>query len=159
MWYTWIVHPSEKLWPFEFLHSFCCSISCISICEAPESDIRVKSYDHLNSFIASVVQFLASRYVKGLNRTSDWKVMTIWISRELPLFNYEHLDILRAWVGPPCEKLWPFRSLWYPKEVTAPAPIAKERLNWTKGSSSSGIWKWRKNRVKAKHENQHELNM
>ena len=88
MWYTWIVHPSEKLWPFEYLESFRCSISCISICEAPESDIRVKTYDHFNFPRASVVQFRASRYIKRLNRTSVRKVITIWISRELPLFNF-----------------------------------------------------------------------
>jgi len=111
MWYTWIGHPSQKLWPFEFLHSFRCSISCISICEAPESDIRVKSYDHLNFSRAFVVQFRASRYIMRLNRTSVWKVMTIWISRELPLFNYERLVILYAWIGPSCEKLWPFEFL------------------------------------------------
>ena len=81
MWHTRIGHLSEKLWPFEFLESFCCSISSVSICDAPESDIRQKSYDHLNLSIASVVQFRASRYVMHLNRTFVWKVMTIWISR------------------------------------------------------------------------------
>ena len=110
-WYTRIGHPSEKLCPFEFLHSFRCSISCISICEATESDIRVKTYDHFNFTRASVVQFRASRYIKSLNRTSMWKVLTILISRDLPLFNFEHLDILCTWIGHPCEKLWPFEFL------------------------------------------------
>jgi len=105
---TWIRPPCEKLWPFEFRESFRCSISNISICDAPESDLRVKSFDHLSFSRASVVQFRASLYVIRLNRTSEWKVMTIWISRELPLFNFERVGILCAWIWPPCEKLWPF---------------------------------------------------
>jgi len=96
MWYAWIGHPSEKLSPFEFVGSFCCLISSVLICDAPESDIRVKSYGHFNFSRVSVVQFLASRYVMRLNRTSESKFMTIWISREFPLFNFERLDILCA---------------------------------------------------------------
>jgi len=93
---AWIGHPSEKLWSFELLKSFDCSISNVSIYYAPESDIRFKSYDHLNFSRASVVQFLAFQYIMRLKLTSVWKVMTIWISRELPLFNFERLDILCA---------------------------------------------------------------
>jgi len=111
MWCAWIGHLSEKLWPFEFLESFRSSISSVSICNAPESDIRVKSYDHLNCSRASIFQFLASRYVMRLNRIFELKVMTIWISWELLLFNYERLDILCSWTRPPCEKLWPFEFL------------------------------------------------
>ena len=111
MWCAWIGHPNEKLWPFEYLKSFHCSILNVSIYYAPESDIRVKSYDLLNISRASVVQFRASQYIMHLNPTSVWKVMTIWISRELPLFNFECLDILCAWIGHPCEKLWPFEFL------------------------------------------------
>jgi len=74
----------------------------------PELNIRVKSYDHSNLSRASVVQFRASRWIMSSNRTSEWKVMTIWISRELPLFNFERLDILFPRIGHPCEKLWPF---------------------------------------------------
>ena len=85
---AWIEHPCEKLWPFGFLGSLHCSISSVSIYYAPESDLRVKSYDHLNFSRVSVVQFQASRYIMRLNRTSEWKVMTIWISRVLPLFNF-----------------------------------------------------------------------
>jgi len=75
---------------------------------ALESDIRVKSYDHLNFTRDSVVQFQGSGYIMRLNRTSEWKVMTIWICRELPFFNFERLDILYAWIGHLSEKLWPF---------------------------------------------------
>jgi len=108
---AWIEPPCEKLWPFEFLESFCCFISCVLIYYAPESNLRVKSYDHLNFTRASVVQFRASRYIMRLNQTSEWKVMTIWISREHPLLNFVRLDILCAWIGPPCEKLWPLEFL------------------------------------------------
>jgi len=108
---AWIGPLSETLWPFEFLESFRRSISRVSISYAPESDLRVKSYDHLKCSRASIVQFRASRYIMRLNLTSVWKVMTIWISRELPLFNFKRLDILCAWIGPPSEKLWPFEML------------------------------------------------
>ena len=33
------------------------------------------------------------------------------ISQELPLFNFERLDILCAWIGSPSENLWPFEFL------------------------------------------------
>jgi len=108
---AWIWPPCEKLWPFVLLKSFHCSISSVSIYYAPESDHRVKSYDHLNFSIASIVQFRVSRYIMRLNRTSEWKVMSIWISWELPLFNFECLDILCTWIWPLCEKLWPFELL------------------------------------------------
>jgi len=99
------------LWPFEFLENFRCSISSVLIYYALELDFRVISYDYLNFSRASVVQFHASRYIMRPNRTSVWKVMTIWISRELPLFNFMHLDILCARIGLPFEKLWPFEFL------------------------------------------------
>ena len=99
---------SEKLWPFEFLDNIHCSISRVSIYYAPESDFRVNGYDHLNFARASVVEFWASRYIIRLNRTSEIKVMTIWKSRALPMFNFECLDILCALIGHRSVKLWPF---------------------------------------------------
>jgi len=93
--------PSLKKWHFEFLKSFRCSISGVSIYYVPESDLRVNSYDHLNISRASVVQLRASLYVMRLNRTSEWKVMTIWIFQELPLLNFGRRDILCAWIRPP----------------------------------------------------------
>ena len=106
--YAWIRPQCEKLWPFEFPESFHFSFSSVSICDAPESDIRVKSFDHLNFSRAFIVQFRASRYVLRPNRRSVWKVMTIWSSQKLPLFNFERLNILCAWIGYPSEKLWPY---------------------------------------------------
>jgi len=108
---AWIGLPCDKLWPFEFLKRCCCPISSISIDYAPESDVYLKSYDHLNFSRASVVQFRASRYIMRQNRTSVWQVMTILISREHSLFNFERLDILCVWIGLPCDKLWPFEFL------------------------------------------------
>ena len=91
---AWIRLPCDKLRPFDFLESHRCSISSVSVYYAPETDFRVTCYDQLNFSRASVVQFQASWYSMHLNQTTVWKVMTIWISRELPLFNFERLDIL-----------------------------------------------------------------
>ena len=108
---AWIGPPCDKLWPFEFLDIFYRSISSVSICDEPESDLRVKSYDHLNFSSASVVQFRTSRHVMCLNWTSVCKVMTILISRDRPLFNFEGLDILCAWIANMSGKLGPFEFL------------------------------------------------
>ena len=72
------IHPTQKLWPFEFSESF-------------------------------RVQFQVSRYIMCLNRTSEWNVLTIWISREPPLFIFERLDIAWAWHIHPSEKLSLFK--------------------------------------------------
>ena len=104
-----IGHPCEKLWQFEFLESFRRLISCVSIYYKPQSDICVKSYDHLNFSRASVVQFRESRYIMSPNRTSVWEDRTIWISREPLLFNFERLNIL--WIAHPSERLWAFEFL------------------------------------------------
>jgi len=42
-----------------------------------------------------------------MNRTSDWNVMTVWISLELLFFNFEHLHISCASIAHPCQKWWP----------------------------------------------------
>ena len=65
---------------------------------APVSDFHVTIYEHLNFSRAFVVQFQRSRYIMRLNRTSVRKVTTIWISRELPIFNCERLNLLSAWI-------------------------------------------------------------
>jgi len=106
-----IGHPCEKLWSFEFLESFRCWISSVSIYFNPESDLSVNSYNHLNLTRAFVVQFRVSLYVMRLYWTFELNVMTIWISQELPLFNSERLDMWFAWIGHPCETLWPFEFL------------------------------------------------
>ena len=74
---AWIGSSIEKLWPFEFLENFHCSIPSFSIYYPLESDLCVISCDHLNFSTTSVVDFRASLYVSRLNRTSEIKVMTI----------------------------------------------------------------------------------
>ena len=108
---AWIGHASEKLWSFEFFENIRCSISSVSIRYTPETNMQVKSYDQLNFSRKSIVKFRASQYVMRLNRTCEWKVMTVWLSRELPSFNFECLDTLCAWIGHASEKLWPFEFL------------------------------------------------
>ena len=102
---AWNGLPCEKLWQFEFLECFRCSISSVSIFFSPESDIRVISYDHLNFSTSFGVQFQASIYIMRLNRTFIWKVMTIWVFRKFALFNFECRDMWCAWIGHPIEKL------------------------------------------------------
>ena len=62
---------------------------------------------HLNFSRASNDQFLEPRYIMHLNRTPEWKVLTSWISREPPLYNFDCLDILYPRIRHPCENLWP----------------------------------------------------
>jgi len=143
-------------------------ISSVSIYYGTQSDIWVKSYCCLNLLWTSVFncerlhilrdtighpsqkllsfefvqcfyfQLRASRYTTGHNRTSELKVIVVWICSELlfsissvsifygalsdirvksycrliflraSLFNYERLDILRDTIGHPSKKLWSF---------------------------------------------------
>jgi len=106
-----IGHPCENLWPLKFAESFRCSISSVSIYYFPESDIRVKTYDHSNFSIAFVVQFRVSRWVMSPNRTFVWKVMNIQTCREVPLINFVRLDILCPQIEHPSERLWSFEFL------------------------------------------------
>jgi len=71
----------------------------------------VKCYEHWIFSRASEVQFWTSGYIMRLNRTSVWQVMTIWISREHPLLDFDRLDTLCAWIGLLCDKLWPYEFL------------------------------------------------
>ena len=79
----WIGHASEKLGPFEFLENIRCSISSVSICYAPESDIRVKSYDHLHFQHVELWKQGKGYFSKSLGSTSkrhyfEIPVMPIW---------------------------------------------------------------------------------
>ena len=132
-------HTCEKLGPSEFLESIRCLILSVLIYDAPESDIRVKSYDHLNFSRASAVQFQASWYIMRPNRTSVWNVMTIWISRELPSFNFERHDILCARIGRPCETLWPL-NFSRASIFQFQASRYVMRLNWTSEWNVMTIW-------------------
>ena len=86
-----------------------CSISSVSIYYALESDIQVKSYDHLNFSRASVVQFWASGNIMGLNH-----IVKSYGHLNLPrafMFNFKCLNILRARIRDSIEMLWPFELL------------------------------------------------
>ena len=54
-----------------------CTILRVSIYYEPESEIQVKSYDHLNFLRVSVVDFRASRYIMDLTYTPESNVMTV----------------------------------------------------------------------------------
>jgi len=94
-----------------------CLISRILIYYAPESNIWVKIYYHFNFSRASFVQFQEHQYIIGLNRTSESKVMTIWIcwalwclilrisiyyalESDLHVKSYDNLNFSRAYVVP-----------------------------------------------------------
>ena len=126
----------KAIWIFLLLP---CTISKISMHYGPESDIRDKGYDRLNFWRASIDQFRASRYIMHLNQTSEWKVMTIWISRDLPLFNCECLDI--SWVSTihPSQHIWLFEfaqsfgvQFWASRYITG--------LNQTSKSKVMAVW-------------------
>ena len=125
-----IIHLSQKLWPFEFAESFCgqfqgsrymmhvnWTFKWRNIAIRISQKLPLFNFEHLDISWASIIhssqklwpfefaesfrsQFQGSRYMMRLNWTSKWKVMTIWISRELSMFNSERLDILCAWIGP-----------------------------------------------------------
>ena len=65
-----------------------CSISSVSIYYAPESEIWVKSYDHLNLSRASIVHFLASRNNMGSH---------IHLSQKLWLFEFSRSFRVQFW--------------------------------------------------------------
>ena len=105
---AWIRHPSEKLWPFEFLERFRCSLSSVQIYHGPRTYTRVKSYSCLNFAGSFRVKFRASWYIMRLNQTFEWNVMTILIYRELLLFNFERIDISWASNIHLTQRWWPF---------------------------------------------------
>ena len=132
-----IIHPSQKLWPLEFSKSFLVQfrgsqyitrlkltsewkfMTILIVRELPLFNFKrldiswasiIYPSQKLTSFEFSetfLVQFWLSRYIMSLNRTSERKVMTIWITRELPLFNFERLDITCASIIHPTQKLKP----------------------------------------------------
>jgi len=108
---TRIGHPCKKLWPFKYLECFRYAFSSVSIYYVPQFRHLCKKLWPFEFSRVSVVQFRASGWVMFVNQTSVWKVMIIRISRELPLFNFECLDILCPKFRHPCEKLWPFEFL------------------------------------------------
>ena len=136
---AWIGHSSEKLWPFELLESFCCSFFV-------RLDISLASHIHLSQKLwlfefpeSFRIQFLVSRYIMRRHRTSDWKVMTIWISRELLLFIFERLEISWASHIHPSQKFWPIK---FAKGFRVQFRTSRYmlRLNWTSKWKVLTIW-------------------
>ena len=70
--------------------------------------IRMVITFHSNVRVGDII-YRDARNIMSPNRTSEWKVMTIRISRELALLNFERLDILCPRIGHPCENLWPLK--------------------------------------------------
>ena len=88
-----------------------CWISRVSIYDARESTIRMKSYTKLNFSRTSIVQFWASRYIMGIDHTVVSKVMGIWIFWAISLFNFDRLVISWASIIHTSQKLWSFEFL------------------------------------------------
>ena len=133
-----IIHSSQNLWLFEFPESFrvqfrgslymmhvnrtskwkvidiwitwelplinfvLLDISWVSIIHSSQ---KLWPFEFVESFH---VEFRWSRYMMHINQTSEWKVIPIWISRELPLFNFVRLDISWASIIHSSQNLWPF---------------------------------------------------
>jgi len=109
IWWALHIHPSQKLWPFEYTESFVFNflrldILCARIVDPSESS------DHLNFSIASMVHFRASQNIMGLSNIHESNVMAIWILWAF-VYNFERLDILCTSIGHPSEMLWPFEFL------------------------------------------------
>ena len=88
----------------------------LSLCNFEHLDILRPKFGHPCEKLwpfefsrASVVQFRASRWVMSVNQTSVWKVMIIRISRELPLFYFECIDIL---CSPIQTSVWKVMTIW-----------------------------------------------
>jgi len=82
---AWIAVLIEKLWPFQFLESFRCSISSVSIYFLPKSHFRVKSYGHLNLPSISLFNF------------QELNILCTWIEHPSEkLWPYEFLESFRC---------------------------------------------------------------
>ena len=114
----WIGLPCEKSWPsgwkvmtigisrelslfnFERLDLLCSWIGILREMLLP--------FEFLKSFYCSISSVL----INYVAESDIWiKSYAISISRDDPLFNFEHLNILCPKIRHPCEKLWPFKFL------------------------------------------------
>ena len=115
------------------------------------------------------IQFWTSRYIMGLNRTSETKVITVWIWQGHPssilrvavyygpqsdiwvksygclilprasLSNFKRVDILLASIGHPCQKLWPLE---FSQDILINFLASQYfmGLNWTSESKVMAQW-------------------
>jgi len=131
--------PESKVMAVWICRELPCLISSVLIYYTPETDIPVKSNDHLNFSRASVVHFRAPRYIMGLKHTPEPKVMVVRICRELPcsissvsiyyapeldirVKSNDHLNFLRA-------SVFHFRESWYIMGLTH-TPESKVMVVW-----------------------------
>ena len=97
---------------------------------------KLSPFEFVESFCCLIS---SARYVMRLNRTSELKVMAIWISRELPVFNFERLDKWCTRIGHSCEKLGPLEFLEsFVVQYRASQYIM--RLNWSYEWKFKTIW-------------------
>ena len=138
---AWIRHPSEMLWPFEFLESFRCSFFSVLIYHGNHTNTRVRSdgrlnlprpfafnFQHLDILCAWIerpnemlwkFEFLESFHcsvssVSICHRPHTYTRVKYYGRLNFlksSVFNFERFDILCAWIGDPSEKLWPFEFL------------------------------------------------
>ena len=139
--WAWIRHHSQKLWPIEFLESFCCSFSSGSIYHGPHTYTRVKSYVRLNLPRAFVFNFdrfdilcawienpsemllpfeFLESFPCSFSNVSKYHAPHTYTRvksygrlnlRSAFMFNFERLDILWAWIGDPSKMLWAFEFI------------------------------------------------
>ena len=126
-----IGHLSEKLWSFEFLYRFFCSISSDWIYYWTKSDFWVKSYGRFKLARASMFNFehlailfawithlseklWAYEFAESFRCSISCDSICYWYKSDIrvksygrlnfpcaSMFNFKHLDILCAWIGPP----------------------------------------------------------
>jgi len=79
-----IEQSSQKLWSFWICLVLLFSIWSVMIYYGPGSNIWVRSYGRFEFSWGFLVQFLASRYIMGLNYTYESKVIIVWIFQGIP---------------------------------------------------------------------------
>ena len=132
-----IGHPSKKLLSFEFCESFCINFDRHKLLNKSigHPSQKLLSFEFAQSFY---FQFRVSRYITGLNRSSELKVIVFWICLELlfsiscisiyyrthsnfpvksycrlnfvraSIFNFERLELLNDSIGHLSQKLHSF---------------------------------------------------
>jgi len=72
-------------------------------------------------------------YIMHVNRRSNWKVLTIWISREIPLFIFKRLGISWASNIHTSQKLWSFElaeSFHFQFQASRYIMCVNQRYDW-----------------------------
>ena len=111
IWWALHIHPSQKLWSFEYAESFVFNFLRPNILCARIGDLREKlwPFEFLKSFHGSFSS--ASKY-HGPHTYTQVKSYGCSNFLRASMYNFESLDILWAWIGHPSEKLWPFWISW-----------------------------------------------